>query len=216
MDEKTCPQCGLQTACEENFCGNCGYDYTQGKAVLTHVSEARIDGYLEMDIAGYVCKKEKVYLEKFEKVEQQRVSLNWSALIFTLHWLLYRKMYGWATLFYSAGLLSGVVVAALLAKPLLAGQITELALSACSFLAGLVLRVALGFLADRMYWRKVKRALSAKSCKDRPAERDNGLQSKLAGAGGVSPWAVVLGEMTLFLLQGLALMITPLLSTMLL
>lgn len=214
LGEKTCPHCGTGTADEKNFCGNCGYDYAQGKAIA--VNEARIAGYLEADIASYVCEKGEVYLEKFKKVEQKRVSLNWPALIFTLQWLVYRKMYLWAVLFYGAGLLSGLVVGVLFAKPLLAGQTTELALSACSLLAGLLLRVALGFLADRMYWQKVKRALAVKGCKDRLAEPDEGLQTKLAGAGGVSPWAVILSVMFLFLLQGLILMITPMISTMLL
>ncbi|WP_312643214.1 DUF2628 domain-containing protein [Hydrogenoanaerobacterium sp.] len=192
MGERTCPRCNAVAEHESNFCGNCGYDFTQGAEGFVVINETRVDGYLTADIVSYVGKKGEVYTEKFKAIEQKQITFNWCAFLFSGNWFAYRRLYGWAVGTILAATFIGIGIAAVLVAPLANGTISIGMFTFLSFAVGLLLRLACGFLGDRIYWGRVKKELNNENCKDRPATLNQRLHQRLGLAGSPSVLAVVI------------------------
>lgn len=217
LAEKTCPSCNADVENECRFCSNCGYDFTQGTPNVIAIDDYRIEGYLTADIASFVDKKSDVYTDKLEAIEQKRITYNWCAFLFTANWFAYRRMYGWAVGIILTSVLIGIGIAAVLITPLTNGMISAGMFTFLSFAAGLVLRVVCGFLGDRIYWSRIKKALDLENCKERPPVYDSKLKQRLGLAGGISvPAAVISVVAGEIFIQLVTAFVTPAITNMLL
>jgi|GEM_PF-1025125 len=217
LAEKTCPSCNADMENECRFCSSCGYDFTQGTPNVIAINDRRIEGYLTADIESFVDKRDDVYTAKFEAVEQKQITFNWCAFLFMADWFAYRRMYGWAVGIILTSVLIGIGIAAVLITPLTNSMISAGMFTFLSFGSGLVLRVICGFLGDRIYWNRIKKALDLENCKERPPVYDSKLKQRLGLAGGTSVPAVVIsvvaGEIFIQLVTAF---VTPAITNMLL
>ncbi len=121
-------------------------------------------------------KNRNYYLSKFEAFDQKgggglKPSWNWSALIFTGAWALYRKMYGWFFAWFGIVFISGM--ADMGGSPVISGLIF------------LVSSVVFASYANALYYNKVrtKIAVAQLNFKD-----ESKLLENLSSIGGIHKW----------------------------
>jgi hypothetical protein len=94
-----CTKCGRDLSEGASFCGNCG---SPAAPVLS--AEAPAGSGID-EIGLFVGKNAGYYKSKFRKfnvggVETFSPSWNWAACLFHFWWMLYRKLYLWALLWF--------------------------------------------------------------------------------------------------------------------
>jgi len=100
-----CSSCGIENQEEASFCSSCGNPLNgspsehpaQPKASIA--SSAQTQSLYEAAIGP---KNTDYYLTVFERFDTAGpgVSWNWPSFFVTFYWFLYRKMWGWAVLYY--------------------------------------------------------------------------------------------------------------------
>lgn len=99
-------------------------------------------------IEKYIGPKKGVYLKKFDKIEQGRISWNWCGFLVSGLWLLYRKMYAY---FFA---IFGIVFAIEL---ILNFAVPDKTAQTISCIISLAFNVAIGLWGDNLYYRKLKK-----------------------------------------------------------
>ena len=108
-----CKSCGAQNDANSKFCMNCG-SKLGGKVIDAipiqdtfntndYNNTTTVDDSLR---AALIDKKAYHYIEKFNKIDAGKLTLNWPAFFFGTIWLLYRKMY---LEFFAALFLSSII-----------------------------------------------------------------------------------------------------------
>jgi hypothetical protein len=97
--EMFCTKCGRDLPGDAAFCSNCGAAVTPAEAGGTAPGSG-ID-----EVGVFVGKNAEYYRMKFRKfnirgVEAFAPTWNWAAFLFTFWWMLYRKLYLWAFLWF--------------------------------------------------------------------------------------------------------------------
>lgn len=93
-----CPQCGRNNERADRFCGGCGHALDGAEAPADAAEADRV--FYETAIGP---KRRDYYLERFARFDEEggsRASWHWPAFFFTQWWLLYRKMWLYAALYF--------------------------------------------------------------------------------------------------------------------
>lgn len=135
---KICTRCKREINCYDKTCYYCGEEFE-----VEYPDER----------AAYIQKNIGTYLRKFNKIESgdKASSWNWCAFLFTVDWLVYRKMYKLAVI-----VLVATVVIDLVAELVFFSVISnELTASLFSDLVTLAYCVFIGIMGDRWYKTRV-------------------------------------------------------------
>jgi len=178
-----CNQCGAKNVDESRFCASCGApissvsQYASSKRELEPVSSntESIQEYYEAAI-GY--KNTDYYLSRFTRFDAEGfgVGWNWPAFFISFYWLLYRKMWAWALLYYLLPLPLGIFNAFLLPASEATAGLGYLAYLAAIF-------VVFPMYANAIYYRHVTRKIQ--KAKSYSVDREKRLRM-LTAEGGTS------------------------------
>lgn len=187
-----CGQCGARAEEGAKFCSHCGHafwgrdSYTAGDSSAGRKAKRSFENgmnslfyFLEQnDYIPYeeeenlfIGQKTEYYRGKFNEMRllNQKVSLNWAALIFGVFWMLYRKMYGVAV---------GAIVLTVLAG----------LLGAAGGAVSLVLTVCYGLFGNYLYMMTVQKRVTELQRYAEPAR-----SQYIEKYAGVSGTAVLIG-----------------------
>lgn len=165
--------------------------------------EERIGGYRVSDI---VCclGKEKDYLRRFALIEDKRKAFNLAAALCGPYWLFYRIMVVEAILLAVVECFCLDVLPILVSIQFLfeigSGPYYLMRLI-CLVLYMLIYFPAMGFFADRIYWRRIKGLMDSYQCREK--EKDFQTQAELRRLGGCSVPMVLFFILLNFILQQL-------------
>lgn len=183
-----CNNCGAENTDNAHFCGNCGKSLAGGSArPSSEYKSGRVSDNKE-DIQEYYAeaigyKKADYYLSRFDRFDLQGVgvSWNWPAFFVSFYWLLYRKMWVWALLYFLLPIPLAIVEAILL-------PVSEAAVGLVYvvYLAGVF--ILLPMYANALYYRhlnkKIERAKSFSNDKEKRLRM-------VAAEGGTSSVALI-------------------------
>jgi len=132
MAVKTCEFCGSTYLESAKQCPNCG------KAPIeknVQIDNTLIEGIPQSEWKSFIGKESDRYIKVFKKNEGKKLffSLNWSALLFGLNWMYYRKMYKYgifyliiSTAFYSLASVICTIISQNIATAFMWGTILTL------------------------------------------------------------------------------------------
>lgn len=150
-----CTRCGLRNAADAQFCFACGHALgpvpeTAGDSAP---QAARTDTLEQMYAAAVGYRRVAFYLPRFRGFDAggRSLSWNWPAFFVSFYWLLYRKLWGWAALYFFGPLAAGIVEAFITALPG-AGAATGLIWLPYSIAIWIVLPAS----ANWIYYRRVQ------------------------------------------------------------
>jgi Tfp pilus assembly major pilin PilA len=102
-----CQKCGVESSDEARYCSNCGSDVAKQESAYQEPCAVNAPGpgaanpldYYEAAV-GY--RNTEYYVSRFKRFDEQGVkaSWNWPSFFVSFYWLLYRKMWGWAALYF--------------------------------------------------------------------------------------------------------------------
>ena len=163
-----CQKCGKAIIDESKFCYHCGIPSAESQESAPEQSAQESQEYYEAAI-GY--KRPDYYLPIFSRFDTQGVGIswNWPAFFISLWWLLYRKMWGWAFLYWVVSAILGSLAAAF---PLL--LVVYLG----------VLFVAFPMYANALYYRHVNKKIAKVNRYSEDKERRLRILASEGGAGG--------------------------------
>lgn len=183
-----CNNCGAKNTDNARFCANCGEaiassnDKVSTEPKLGLVSDNNEDPqkYYEAAI-GY--KNTGYYLSRFSRFDSEGVgvSWNWPAFFVSFYWLLYRKMWAWALLYFLLPIPLAIFGAVL-------SPISEIAVGLVyvAYLAGIF--ILFPMYANALYYRHLnKKILKAKNFSDDKEKR----LRMIAAEGGTSGAALI-------------------------
>lgn len=188
-----CSHCGVQIATNHKSCPNCGVELTKiaddGDSAKNSSDQLPCDKEL---MATFIGPKNQSYyighFSGFEKNKRTGISWHWPAFFVTFYWLLYRKMWLNAFLYWILPyvlLIPLAIVAALLGdsanKGMALGIGYSLYLLAYFFLPPLY--------ANAFYYRHYKAKLAETKLASRDAQRQLGILSE---KGGTSNLAIII------------------------
>lgn len=177
-----CSKCGAESIEGAVYCGKCG-------EVLTSQREAQTDpdtpdhDYLEVAVGP---RNTDYYLGRFERFSsgQGFVSWNWPAFFVSLIWMLYRKMWAYAVLYFF-----GLPIAVFVISAVFSATMSETSAASLTLLVELVvIFVLFPMFANALYYRVVQKRVD--KAKQTPVERERQLRL-LAGEGGTSNAALI-------------------------
>ena len=121
--------------------------------------EREIAGYDVTEIENFVVKRSNQYLERFERLAQnKRPKFNWAAAIFGIYWMGYRKMWREGIIYYACYTIFDLLISAIiffLHKFALIGT-AEQAYN-LFYIPVLINIIVMGMIGDRIYWRNIRR-----------------------------------------------------------
>lgn len=182
--------------------------------VTTSKSEDYLDNFLVADYELFVGKRFKKYLKKFKKVSEGKITFNWACFFFRPFWFAYRKMmlkglcietlFGLVMNILAYPLISKCCNMALNAQNYTRADGIELAkkltlFSGITTLIGLAYALLFGFLANKIYFKTVKRRMSELGLKRRKKDSAKVHMVKISNTGGTSVGRVIL----LYFLMGI-------------
>lgn len=185
-----CPRCGSPCPTDAAFCAQCG------NSLQTSPSAAATPAQLFAEIVG--PHRRDYYLKRFARYHQQGaagLTWHWPAFFCTLPWLLYRKLWGEAAIYFSLALLYGFSVASGLARAAL-GEGSAIASGMIGVLGFVLFWLLPALLANAIYYRHCERQIRAVLGRHEHPQRQLG---ELCGRGGTThPVALVLMAALLF------------------
>lgn len=217
---KICPQCNTPIPLSSRFCPQCGTCFSLCHQTDSSVSPDSLPssdppfepvlispknfrGFLLSDLEICIGSQYSVYMEKFSKRRRGKCTFNWCAALFSVDWLLYRKMWKVWLYTYLILILWGLFYNTLLTVlsffqgfPLGFSSFTESHLG-LALLFVLIYRlipsVAMGFLGDGLYWRHIRSLLIRHHCFRRPPVYEESLVQTLQEEGGtLTVWEWIL------------------------
>lgn len=183
-----CDKCGAENRDAANFCGSCGESvYGGDSSPASEYQPARGSNTNEADYEYYAeavgHKKAGYYLPRFERFDLKGVSVawHWPAFFVSFYWLLYRKMWGWALLYFFISMVITVIEVAL--PP---GLEFVSGLLYVMYWAGIF--VLFPMCANALYYRHVKKKIE--NVRSLSCDKDKKLRM-VAAEGGTSSAAMV-------------------------
>ena len=180
-----CPQCAKPNDDSAKFCIGCGASLAPVTLSPVEAEAAELRQQEEFYKAFIGPKNQYYYLSRFQdfdRVGKAGASWHWPAFFATFYWLLYRKMWGLAALYYFLPYLLAVPFGALAAT---AGDATA-GLGFVAYLAATFVLVPL--YANALYYRRCKKKIAEVKGLTNDVQRQLGL---LSGRGGTS-WILLL------------------------
>lgn len=106
--EKKCPNCGGVYVDGDTYCRTCNTQFDA--PIPTEVD--MLEGKRVSDWHMFIDKNSSRYVEIFSNNEGKKIFLhmNWAAFFFSLYWLLYRKMYKYAAIFFVVSTLISLII----------------------------------------------------------------------------------------------------------
>jgi type II secretory pathway pseudopilin PulG len=186
-----CTKCGSANDDKANFCVKCGYALPlQGQEFAKSQAQADVavsDEEFYKAVVG--LKNQDYYLERFSRFDndgETSATWHWSAFLVTFYWLLYRKMWRNAVLYfflpYAFFILIGIAGAVMGDAAGLAVGIAYLA-----YLAGIF--ILLPMYANAYYYKHCKKVIATVRASSHDTQRQLG---ELSGKGGTSSIVIIL------------------------
>lgn len=185
-----CNNCGTLNDDNAQFCSNCGASLSSDQEPVgeqEHAAEQEYSSEQQIDYEYYEAalgyKNTAHYLPTFKKFDSEGISpsWNWPAFFVSFFWLLYRKMWGYATAYFFLPILLAMIAGALEVT----GEIGEV-IGVAIYLG--VLFILFPMYADALLYGRMRKWI-AEIMSTHP-ERDRALRL-LAARGGVSTIAVI-------------------------
>lgn len=181
--EMFCAKCGTSNDEAANFCANCGYALPLSAQVVGAASD---EEYYKAFIGP---KNQDYYLHHFSSFDQRgkvRETWHWPSFFVTFYWLLYRKMWVNALLYFFLPYAFLIVVGIL---GLVAGSASAIpiALGYLAYMAGIF--ILLPMYANGIYYKHCKKVIADVRAKTPDTQRQLG---ELSGKGGTSSIVIIL------------------------
>ena len=183
-----CNKCGAVNTDNARFCASCGEEVcASNDANSSHESKLSFDnneGQQEYYEEAIGCKNTEYYLSRFNRFDSAGpgISWNWPALFVSFYWLLYRKMWLWALLYFFLPILLTII-------EVVVSPISTVAVGVIYFayLAGIF--ILLPMYANAIYYRHLnKNILKAKIFSDNKERR----LRMIAAEGGTSKVVMII------------------------
>ncbi len=185
-----CSHCGVQIDTNQKFCPNCGVElvktHDDGYIFTSSSDQSLSDKDLMTAFIG--PKNQSFYLghfSGFEKNKRAGISWHWPAFFVTFYWLLYRKMWLNAFLYWILPyilLIPLVIVAALLGD----SETTKVVLGIGYMLYLLAYFFLPPIYANALYYRHYKKKLAETRLASRDAQRQLGILSEKGGTSNIA------------------------------
>ncbi|MGB5589293.1 MAG: pilin [Gammaproteobacteria bacterium] len=188
-----CSQCGTKNEGTAQFCASCGAKLPDGPAEVVNQAAApqagsSQDPSMEALEAAVGYKNAHYYLPRFKRFEDQGVgvSWHWPAFFISFYWLLYRKMWGWAVLYFLMPFPVGIVAGLAMMESESAGTMIYLAYWLAMF-------TLFPMYANAIYYRHLKKKIE----KAKVQTTDGDKQLRMIGAWGGTSGAAIIGLLVL-------------------
>jgi Tfp pilus assembly major pilin PilA len=185
-----CNKCGAENADNSHFCSSCGAPIsTHDQQVSCNGASNPISGSKKGDIQEYYesvvgYKNTDYYLSKFIRFDSEGpgISWNWPAFFISFYWLLYRKMWVWALLYFLLPIPLGIIEAIL-------SPVSEATVGIVysAFLAAIF--IAFPMYANAIYYKHIKAKIQ--KAKNYSPDIEKQLRM-LAAEGGTSGVALII------------------------
>lgn len=180
-----CPHCGNSNNEASKFCIHCGTSL----ANLDSAKSSEFAGSQE-DLYRAVIgpKNQNYYLSRFQKFDSEgksRISWHWPAFFITFYWLLYRKMWGAALLYFFLPYLLAVPIGMLFA---IAGKPSDAAVGLGYAVYWAIIFLLPPLCANSLYYKNCKKKIEAVKSSANDLQRQIG---ELSGRGGTSNVALI-------------------------
>lgn len=186
-----CAKCGTSNDDTANFCVSCGYALPPSDKDASK-SQAKADGSASMDEfykAVIGPKNQDYYLRHFSRFDNDgkaSATWHWPAFLVTFYWLLYRKMWLNALIYfflpYLVLILFGIVGA-------VAGDASGMLVGMGYLLYAAAIFILLPMQANALYYKQCKKMISAVRATSQDTQRQLG---ELSGKGGTSSIVIIL------------------------
>jgi Tfp pilus assembly protein PilE len=190
-----CSKCGKEVQDADQHCSACGA--TLDTSVQVSTLQPKQEDFYRALIGS---KNQEYYLRQFEKFDKQGkagVSWNWPALFFTFYWLLYRKMWGAAVLYFLSPYIIFIplgIVAAFL------GKASAIFIGIAWVIYVIAIIIAPPLYANALYYRQCKKKIAQVASSGHSVERQLG---ELTGRGGTSKLFLVIFMIAIIALVGI-------------
>jgi Tfp pilus assembly protein PilE len=186
-----CPQCGIANDNAAKFCSGCGRVLSQGvQNASTFRAEINLPGDPEEFYQAIVGpKNQDYYLQHFSRFDADGnagTSWNWPAFFVTFYWLLYRKMWLYALLYFFLPYLVMIPVGIAAA---MAGKSANVVIGTGYLLYFAGIFLLLPMYANALYYNHCKKKISETRSTSHDMQRQLG---ELSGKGGTSNVAVII------------------------
>ncbi len=185
-----CPKCGSSNDDTAKFCVGCGAALTLvGKAASippVQAEESASDEEYYRAILG--AKNQEYYLEHFSRFDDERKispTWNWSAFLVTFYWLLYRKMWRNAAIYF---VLPYILMLLFLVVGAVAGGAVGFVVTLGYFAYLAAVFVVIPMYANGLYYQQCKKTIETVRSTTQGTQRQLG---ELAGKGGTSHAAYI-------------------------
>ncbi|NLL80358.1 MAG: DUF2628 domain-containing protein [Clostridiales bacterium] len=123
--------------------------------------EREIAGYDVTEIENFVVKRSDQYIERFERLAQnKRPKFNWAAALFDGLWLGYRKMWIESLVYYVIYYTTcNLIISAIVIYLSKIGVIDESTAYWLIHIPDLIQFIFMGFVGDKIYWRNVRKRI---------------------------------------------------------
>ena len=102
-----CQNCGVEVFDQGRFCSGCGSELATQQSGPQEADGVNAEEKVPFDRSEYYeaavgYKNAEYYVSRFKRFDEQGVqaSWNWPSFFVSFYWLLYRKMWGWAALYF--------------------------------------------------------------------------------------------------------------------
>lgn len=186
-----CAKCGTSNDDTANFCVSCGYalplsDQDASRSQAKAEGSAGADEYYKAIIGP---KNQDYYLHHFSRFDSDgktSATWHWPAFLVTFYWLLYRKMWINALIYfflpYLVLILLGVVGA-------VAGDTSGVLVGIGYLLYAAAIFILLPMQANALYYKQCKKIISAVRATSQDTQRQLG---ELSGKGGTSSIVIII------------------------
>src|SRR5574340_1091158 len=186
-----CSKCGTSNDEAANFCANCGYALPLS-APDASLPRAQADGSASEDEyyrAVIGPKNQDYYLRHFSRFDSDGrtgATWNWPAFLVTFYWLLYRKMWLNALIYFFLPYLVLILLAII---GVAAGDASGLLIGAGYLLYMAGIFIGLPMYANALYYRHCRKVIAAVRATTHDTQRQLG---ELDGKGGTSSIVIIL------------------------
>ncbi len=185
-----CSKCGSSNDDAAKLCVSCGNALTltaKTAAMPPAADESASDEEYFKAVVG--PKNQEYYLDHFSRFDDERKlspTWNWSAFLVTFYWLLYRKMWLNAALYF---LLPGLLLALFWVVGAVAGAAVGFVVSLGYFAYAAAVFILMPMYANALYYKQCRKTIDTVRSTTQGTQRQLG---ELAGKGGTSHAVFVL------------------------
>jgi len=185
-----CSKCGSSNDDTANFCVSCGYalPLTDKGVSMPHAKADDPASDEEYYKAVLGPKNQDYYLDRFSRFDDEgKISptWHWPAFLVTFYWLLYRKMWLNAAIYFLLPYLFAILFGILGA---VASSATGILIATGYFLYLVAIFIVVPMYANGLYYKQCKKTIAAVRASTQGTQRQLG---ELSGKGGTSNAALI-------------------------